>query len=127
MNIFFWKIVSAEIKRQNTSYDWLARKTKISKGTFSSWKSRNNVPTVDSAFKIAQALNVSLEYLLTGVDDIDYASNEALTEIATKLACFDTIDLLAVKNLTDTLYFRYLKSSSLEELINPVRLDQETL
>ncbi|MGL4982244.1 MAG: helix-turn-helix domain-containing protein [Treponemataceae bacterium] len=118
MEIFFWKIVTREIKRQNTSYDWLSRKTKISKGTFSSWKSRNNVPTVDSAFKIAQALNVSLEYLLTGIDDSSLSGNEKLAEITTKIACFDEIDLQAIKNLVDTLYSRYLKLSSMEKLAN---------
>jgi transcriptional regulator with XRE-family HTH domain len=62
----FWKIVKKEVKRQGTSFEWLYRKTGISKGTFSSWKSRNLIPRADDAYRIAGALQVSMEYLLTG-------------------------------------------------------------
>jgi transcriptional regulator with XRE-family HTH domain len=82
---FFWGMVKKEVDRQQTSFEWLYQKTKISKGTFSSWKNRNTIPRADKAFLIANALKVSLEYLLTGVDEPKDVSNTALHEIIEKV------------------------------------------
>ena len=35
----------------------------------SNWKSRNTIPRSDDLYKIAQAIGVSMEYLLTGNDE----------------------------------------------------------
>jgi len=90
---FFWEIVKKEVEKQQTSFEWLYQKTKISKGTFSSWKSRNTIPRADEAFLIASALNVSVEYLLTGVDQPIEASNEAIHELTKTIPFFDDYDL----------------------------------
>jgi hypothetical protein len=61
---FFWKMVKNEVERQQTSFEWLYRKTQISKGTFSSWKNRNIIPRADEALRIAETLKVSVVKLL---------------------------------------------------------------
>jgi transcriptional regulator with XRE-family HTH domain len=99
----FWKIVKREVDRQNTSYEWLYRKTGIPKGTFSSWKNRNIIPRADAACRIAAALGVSVEYLLTGTDKPGEASNPRMGEIIKNLVLLDDLDREAVEALTRTL------------------------
>jgi transcriptional regulator with XRE-family HTH domain len=103
---FFWKIVKKEVERQKTSFEWLYRKTGIPKGTFSSWKSRNLMPRANDAFKIAGALGVSVEYLLTGTES-GAVSNPRIQEILTKIIIFDTNDLEAVSSLVNAMAGRY--------------------
>jgi transcriptional regulator with XRE-family HTH domain len=103
----FWKIVKKEVERQKTSFEWLYLKTGIAKGTFSSWKSRNLMPRADAAFKIAGALGVSVEYLLTGADADRAVSNPRVQEIAEKVALFDDNDIEAVAALVKSMSVRY--------------------
>lgn len=44
----------------------IVRETGITKSTFSDWKSGRSAPKQDKLQKIADCLNVSLEYLMTG-------------------------------------------------------------
>jgi transcriptional regulator with XRE-family HTH domain len=104
---FFWRIVKKEVDRQKTSFEWLYRKTGIPKGTFSSWKSRNLMPRAGDAFKIADALGVSVEYLLTGTERGGAVSNPRIQEILTKIIVFDNNDLEAVKSLVNAMSGRY--------------------
>ena len=90
---YFWKMVKKEVEKQKTSFEWLYAKTNIPKGTFSSWKNRNTIPRADETFLIAQALKVSVEYLLTGNDKTANLSNAAIHEITQKAALLDDSDL----------------------------------
>ncbi|GHV88002.1 hypothetical protein AGMMS50267_03620 [Spirochaetia bacterium] len=103
----FWKIVKNEVDRQNTSFEWLYRKTGIPKGTFSSWKNRNVVPRADAAYRIAEVLGVSVEYLLTGRDTAGRVSNSPLEEIVETIIAFDTTDMASVKALVRAMAERY--------------------
>jgi transcriptional regulator with XRE-family HTH domain len=48
----------------------LAAKTGISKHTLDNYlNTRSRIPSADIAVKIAKALDVSVEYLITGIDD----------------------------------------------------------
>jgi transcriptional regulator with XRE-family HTH domain len=89
----FWKMVKKEVERQHTSFEWLYLKTGIPKGTFSSWKNRIIMPRAHEALRIAEALNVSIEYLLTGSDRAGKPSNSAVHEIVTTIPFFDETDL----------------------------------
>ena len=104
---FFWKMVKKEVERQNTSFEWLYRKTQISKGTFSSWKSRNTIPRADEAFLIADALRVSVEYLLTGVNQSTEASNKAVNEFIETISFFDDYDLQTLLSAARAMELRY--------------------
>ena len=115
-------MVSHEVEKQNTSFEWLYKKTKIAKGTFSSWKTRNIFPRVDAAFRIAEALGVSVEYLLTGREKTKQVSNDlALTvmeEIAKDIVFFDPFDLETLKVLISSMARRPRKGGLRTEGIN---------
>ena len=104
---FFWKMVKKEVERQQTSFEWLYRKTKIPKGTFSSWKNRNIIPRADETFRIAQALKVSMEYLLTGADPQNKPSNPAVNEICETVPFFDDNDLQTILATVRSMASRY--------------------
>jgi transcriptional regulator with XRE-family HTH domain len=118
---FFWRMVALEVGRQKTSFEWLYQKTKVAKGTFSSWKTRNILPRVDVAFRIAEALGVSVEYLLTGRDQHKLISNipvhTMLEDIAKELVFFDPFDVETLKMLISSMAQRYRKTPPNHELI----------
>jgi transcriptional regulator with XRE-family HTH domain len=64
--VVFWKNVKKEIKSQNTTQEWVAKKARISFNTFQGWISKGIYPRVNEAIRIAFALNTSVEYLITG-------------------------------------------------------------
>ena len=106
---FFWKMVTKEVERQRTSFEWLYRKTQIPKGTFSSWKNRKIIPRADEALLIAQALKVSVEYLLTGADKIKEPSNPSVNEISEIIPFFDDNDLRTLLATARAMAIRYKK------------------
>jgi transcriptional regulator with XRE-family HTH domain len=109
--IFFWKMVALEVEKQKTSFEWLYRKTKVAKGTFSSWKTRKIIPRADAAYKIADALGVTVEYLLTGSDQNKQTSNmpvhKLLDEISKEIVFFDPFDLETLKLMISSMSRRY--------------------
>ena len=108
---FFWEIVTNEVKRQRTSYEWLYRKTQIPQGTFSSWKNRKTIPRADEAFLIAEAIKVSVEYLLTGTDKLREPSNTAAQEIIERIPFFDNNDLQTLLATVRAMSARYRQRS----------------
>jgi transcriptional regulator with XRE-family HTH domain len=109
--IFFWEMVALEVGKQKTSFEWLYQKTKVAKGTFSSWKTRKTLPRADEAFQIAEALGVTVEYLLTGREHYKHISNiqvhTIVEEIAKELVFFDSYDLETLKLLISSMARRY--------------------
>ena len=104
---FFWRMVAKEVERQQTSFEWLYQKTQIPKGTFSSWKNRKTIPRADEAFRIAQALKVSVEYLLTGADQPKDPSNPTVHEISETVPFFDDNDLQTLLATVRAMAVRY--------------------
>jgi len=62
----FWENVKKEIKLQNTTHEWVAKKAGISFNTFQGWISKAIYPRVNEAVRIAAVLDTSVEYLLRG-------------------------------------------------------------
>jgi len=62
----FWENVKQEIKRQNTTQDWVAKQADISFDTFAGWIAKSRFPRLNEGVRIACALNTSVEYLITG-------------------------------------------------------------
>jgi transcriptional regulator with XRE-family HTH domain len=62
----FWENVKKEIKHQNTTQEWIAKKAGISFNTFQGWIAKEIYPRVNDAVRIAVSLNTSVEYLVTG-------------------------------------------------------------
>jgi transcriptional regulator with XRE-family HTH domain len=106
---FFWKMVKKEVERQHTSFEWLYTKTNIPKGTFSSWKNRNTIPRADEALLIAEALNVSMEYLLTGSERQSEPSNPSVHEISETIPFFDDGDVQILLATVRAMAVRYNK------------------
>ena len=63
-----WKRVKLQIKSHKISQEKFAGYISIPRSTFYRWLRFNIAPDVFTAYNIASALGVSLEYLLTGTD-----------------------------------------------------------
>ncbi|MCL1813233.1 MAG: helix-turn-helix domain-containing protein [Treponema sp.] len=64
--VIFWENIKREIKQQNTTQEWVAKKAGISFNTFQGWISKEIYPRVNDAVRIAAALDTSVEYLVRG-------------------------------------------------------------
>ena len=62
----FFERLKAELEYLGFSQKELSARTGISINTIRGWFSKKVFPDLESAYKISQVLNVSLEYLLTG-------------------------------------------------------------
>lgn len=58
--------VDSKLKELNLKRQVLADYCKFSIQTFTDWKRRDSIPSADIALKIANYLNVSVEWLITG-------------------------------------------------------------
>jgi phage repressor protein C with HTH and peptisase S24 domain len=63
--LIFWEQVR-KLLTDDLNQAWLCRKIGVSSSTLSAWINRNRLPKADLAVQIAQALGVSVEYLVTG-------------------------------------------------------------
>jgi len=79
--VSFWKRVNSLIKSQGTKQETLASECNISYQTFRGWVSRKTFPGGDETYRIAQALNTSVEYLVSGENPETSAADEALGKI----------------------------------------------
>ncbi|MCL2609756.1 MAG: helix-turn-helix domain-containing protein [Treponema sp.] len=70
----FWARLKGEIKAKNTSQEWIAGKVGVPFGTFRKWMTRKTYPNVKTGVEMAQILDTSVEYLVTGME------GDALTE-----------------------------------------------
>ncbi len=95
----FWKRVKEEIKRQNTTQDWVASKIPVRQDTFSRWIQRNTMPNVDQAGKIASALGVTIEYLLTGEKQSKWTPPPRYADIIEDLAIIDETGLTSIRDI----------------------------
>jgi transcriptional regulator with XRE-family HTH domain len=62
----FWTRLKEEIKAKNTTQEWIAGKIEVPFGTFRKWLTRRTFPDVREGVEIAQLLQTSAEYLVTG-------------------------------------------------------------
>ncbi len=62
----FWYRVNKLIEAQNTKQIWLAEKVGVLQQTLSQWILKDRLPDAQTAFRIAQALETTAEYLVTG-------------------------------------------------------------
>ena len=82
----FWNRVKALIKQSNTTQRGLSETCGFHSRAIEAWISKNTFPDVFEAFTIAQALGVSVEYLVTGEDSNPYKSKiEELKKIIMEL------------------------------------------
>lgn len=86
----FWNKVKELLDLKNLTQKELSALTGINLGTLKNQICRNVIPDAVSAVKIAQALNTTVEYLVTGIDE--NKAQKELTELKAKLA-----DMLLMK------------------------------
>ena len=75
----FWARLKDAIKAQNTTQEWVAGKIGVSISTFRKWIHRKTYPDLKEGVEIAKLLEVSAEFLVTGID------HEGLNEEEIKL------------------------------------------
>lgn len=66
----FWENVEVLRKEQNTTYRWIASKMGVSETTVSSMRKANTEPRASEAVKIAEALDTTVEYLVTNKETV---------------------------------------------------------
>ncbi len=94
-----------ELKYQDIKVKELADKTGIPKRTLDHYLTENSyMPSADNAVKIAQALHVSVEYLVTGKElSFQLTMNEKIPAITKKLSHLSDEDLDFFDNILDRL------------------------
>ena len=80
----FWKRTNSLIKLLNKTQRSLALECGFTERRIETLSSNNRSPDVIEAVKIAQLLNTTVEYLVTGKDE--NAAEKELTELKAKLA-----------------------------------------
>lgn len=114
----FLKRVLKELDFLNASKADIARFLNVRKSTVYSWFERDTIPAADTALKIADFLNVSLEYLVTGEKDESKKSKIELSDFEKNLLCEakvltqeDKVELMAYIAMKKSLY-RTLKGDN---------------
>lgn len=114
LNMSFKENLKAELEYQGIQLKELELKTGISKNTIGNYLTgHNSVPAADNAVKIAQALGVSVEYLVTGTDLKNTKISSCpikYRKIIENLELLDDKDLEAILALVEVLKTR--KTSS---------------
>jgi transcriptional regulator with XRE-family HTH domain len=62
----FWTRLKKLIKEKNTTQEWIAGKIGVPFGTFRKWLTRKTYPDVKEGVEIAELLDTSAEYLVSG-------------------------------------------------------------
>ena len=102
--------LKSELEYQDIQLKELAARTGISINTLGNYLTgHNSIPAADSAVKIAKALGVTVEYLVTGRDsDISKKQlSPELKKIIDNLVTFDNLDVEAVQALITAMQKRY--------------------
>ena len=95
-----------ELNYQDITVKELSLKTKIPKPTLSCYLSaRNTMPPADIAVRIAQALNVSVEYLVTGTDSkLTPFENENIQPLHFLIEDLKTLDATELKIISSMVH-----------------------
>ena len=72
---FFWNNISDLMRQKNIKIEKLASELKMNSTTLNNMISHKEFPSVDKAFIIANTLDTTVEYLLTGSITIRYNAN----------------------------------------------------
>lgn len=73
--------MEAELTRRRQKRPWLSEASGVELSTINSWVANDRWPRVDHAHQIAKALNVSLDYLMTGEHPARQFEDETIAEI----------------------------------------------
>jgi transcriptional regulator with XRE-family HTH domain len=101
----FYKRVHLRLVEIEHKRSWLLTQTGIKPSTWSSWETHERVPPADRALAIADALGVSLEFLLTGRETaFDMRqSNPLVVQIFNQLKFLDEHQLREILTYVNTM------------------------
>lgn len=99
----FWNTVKDELDYKLMSQKELAAATEISYNTIQSWITKNRLPDASDAVKIARVLGVSVEYLVTGIEEPNRQENKEINAILHDLRHLSPEDLAIAKTLVHRL------------------------
>ena len=97
----FWQNVESELLYKNISRKELAEKASFAVSGISLGLAHNSIPNADVAVRIAQVLETSVEYLITGKEShvLPKENAEIIHHITTDLQKLDKYDLSSVSIL----------------------------
>jgi transcriptional regulator with XRE-family HTH domain len=81
----FWIRLKSEIKAKNTTQEWISGKIDVPLSTFRKWMTRKTYPNLKEGVEIANLLDTSAEYLITGTGLEKLANSEGLNNNERKL------------------------------------------
>ncbi|MDC7124291.1 MAG: helix-turn-helix transcriptional regulator [Spirochaetales bacterium] len=110
-----WERLKIEIKRNNTTQEWVAQQIGISRRTFEGWFNNKTMPKADQTIKIAKALNTTVEYLVTGEKQDSWQSPQRYEDIVRDLALLSDDDLEDIRILVKGKKERTLKKDAAEK------------
>lgn len=97
MKMSFRENLKAELAYQDILVKELAELSGVNKRTLDNYlREKSNTPPADVAVKIAQALNVSVEYLVTGVESV---MADKPSEVVELLSIYTDLSLVNKRNL----------------------------
>ena len=104
MDSIFKKTLRSELDFQDVKVKELAFKTGLSKRTLEGYLgARASIPPADVAVKIAGALNVSVEYLVTGSESAKKQTNDEINSILHDIRHLSSSDLTIAKTIVHRL------------------------
>jgi transcriptional regulator with XRE-family HTH domain len=102
----FKENLKEELQYNNITVKELSNRTSISQGSLSNYlKENSSIPSADVAVKIAKALNVTVEYLITGTNkEIKQTINSHETKkLFEKIDALSNRDKLLINMLIDNM------------------------
>ena len=97
--LLFWNKVKEELGYKGLSQKELAASTGISYNTLQSWMTKDRLPDASDAVKIAAALDVSVEFLVTGNENSKLQDNAEINQMIHDLRHLSSDDLSIVKTI----------------------------
>ena len=100
----FWDRLEKALKINNITSAELSRIIGVNSSVINSWKIRGSIPRADIACKTAEALNTTVEYLVTGIDtEITSSKNTFLVPILNQELSAGHGDLLPEEDVIEGL------------------------
>ena len=120
----FWQRIKSLLKDSNINQQDMAETLGMRADTFSKWIQKDRLPDAEETYKIAEALGVSVEYLVTGnevqrVDGFDKIPSNGSNDIA--LIEMFRVEAAAGKGLEVAEYYDVTQIPVLERFIYPYK------
>lgn len=100
----FWRNVKEELDYNLITQKTLATSIGVSYNTLQSWITKDRLPNVEQSLKIAQQLNTSVEYLVTGKNVEKNYIKPRIQNLNKKLNQLSDDDIDLIEKIVNKLY-----------------------